>query len=53
VVRVGAANSKAKSDGIISVNLIPTYVRLLKSPWIAGFWQGEGGCDLWERAATD
>lgn len=42
VVRVGILNPEAKVDGIISVNLVPTYVRLLKSLWMARFWRGGG-----------
>ena len=53
MVRVGIPNPQAKVDGIISVKLVPTYARLLKSLWRARFWRGGGGrCDLWDGAAT-
>ena len=53
MIRVGIPNLKAKINGIISVKLVPTYARLLKSLWRARFWLGGGGhCDLWEEATT-
>jgi len=49
VVRVGILNPKAKVNGIISVKLVPTYARLLKSLWRATFWLGGGDTVLCGR----
>lgn len=49
MVRVGVPNTKAKVDGIISVNLVPTYVRLLKSLGRTRFWLGRGNAVIFGR----
>ena len=51
MVRVGVPNSEAGADVMISVDLVPAYVRLLEGLLRARFWQGGGRRDPWEGAA--